>query len=106
MIDGLRPGGFIRRNDVCRRRLKQFLILVGTLPSALVPAWEVLQLDTQDPSLKRVQSPVIAFHVVGVLFRLSMITNHADLLLQFLVVGRDNSRLAARSQILSRIETE
>src|SRR5260370_26318581 len=106
MIDALRTGGFRRRNDVCRRRRKQFLILVGTLPSALVPAWEVLQLDTQDPGLKRVQSPVVAFHVVVVLFRLSMITNHADLLRQFLVVGRDNSRLAACSQILSRIEAE
>src|SRR6266849_4367623 len=106
MIDGLRPGGFIRRNDVCRRRLKQFLILVGTLPSALVPAWEVLQLDTQDPGLKGVEAPVVALHVVVVLFCLPMIANHANLIRQFLVIGRDYSCLAARAQILSWIEAK
>src|ERR1700688_1566521 len=106
MIDGLRPGRFIRRDDVCFRRRKQFLILEGMLPPALVPAREVLQLDTQDPGLQGVQSPVVAFHVVVVLSCLSMITNHADLLRQFLVVGRDNSCLAARAQILSGIKAE
>src|SRR5712692_5278768 len=105
MINGLRPRGFIRPNDVCFRR-KQFLILVGTLPSALVPAWEVLQLDTQNPGLKGVQAPVVALHVVVVLLCLSMIANHANLLCQFLVVSRDNSRFAARAQILSGIEAK
>src|SRR5437764_13123797 len=66
----------------------------------------MLKFDSKHLSLNGIQPAVVAFHIVVVLFVLSVIAKHAALARDFLVVGCDRSCFAASTEILAGIKTK
>ncbi len=67
-----------------------------------VPFRQTPQLDVQQSGLDRVQSSVVAFHVVVILLCLAVIAQHLDFVGNASIIRSHCTCFAARSQILSR----
>src|SRR5271165_1034906 len=66
----------------------------------------MFQLLPQDAGLNRIQPAVVAFYVVVVLLRLTMVADDPDLGGDGHVIGRDCSGLAAGAEVLPWVEAE
>src|SRR6202035_5534804 len=73
---------------------------------SVIPIRQALEFCVQQPSLKCVQSAVVAFNVVVILLGLAMVAQHADFLCEAGIVGGHRASFAAGPQVLSRIEAE
>src|SRR5271157_991849 len=66
----------------------------------------MIQFQSENPCLNRIQPAVVTLYVVVILLRLAMVAQHPYSLCQVWIVGRDCASLTASTQILAGIETE
>src|SRR5271157_211141 len=66
----------------------------------------MIQFQSENPCLNRIQPAVVALYVVVILLRLAMVAQHPYSLRQVWIVGRDCASLTASTQILAGIKTE
>src|SRR5580692_10894085 len=83
-----------------------FLITGGSSPALLRPLWEVLQLYSQNAGLDRVQAAIVAFNIMIIFLRLTVIAKPSDFLSQIRIVGGDRAGFSAGAQILTGIKAE
>src|SRR5260370_9467800 len=95
----------IGADHLLHRRQQIVISLGGSLPAG-VPLGKVSQFGCQNSRLDRIQAAVIAFDIVIILASLAVVAQHAHLAREYFVIGRDRTCLAARSQILSRVEAK
>src|SRR5437868_4163637 len=95
------------RNYPDLRDPRQTLAITNSDTTAsAIPLLEVAQLDSQQRGLEGIETPVVALDVMVVLLRLPMLAQLAHEVEPTGVVRSDRSRLAARTQVLPRVERE
>jgi len=76
VVDRAGPFGFVGDNDAG----EEFVVASGSGASFGVPVIQVAELDSQKTGLDCIEAAVVAFEVVVVLFGLTVVSQHLDLL--------------------------
>src|SRR5258707_8901100 len=71
-----------------------------------IPLGKMLKFRWQDSGLDRIKPPVVPFDFVVILLRLRVIAQHPRFLRDGLIIGRDRTRFAARTQVLAGVEAK
>src|SRR5581483_11073967 len=95
--------GWLMRNGYGFVVSEKSVISSGRLPTLLIPARQMGELDAQNSCLDSIEPSVVALDVVVVLLGLTMIAKHADLAGKLFVISRDCARFSACAQIFPGI---
>ncbi len=106
VIHSLRPSRFRGDNDKILRLREKFVIAVSEGSARFIPPGKVLELHGQPAGLDGIEPAIIALHVVIILLRLAVITNHLHALGHRLVISCDGSAFTASTEILSGVKAE
>src|SRR5947208_6314548 len=106
VVDRSRPDRDVWEDDRPLGIGEELVVVTCSLSPLLVPLRQMTKLHPQETRLDGVEPAVVALEVVEVFSRLAVVAQHLAAPRELLVVGRDGARLAARAQILPRIEAE
>ena len=94
--------GSAKTRAVFREKL---VVLAGVLAAHLQFVFEVAELDPQDGGLQGVEPAVQAHGLVKVAFLAPVIREHANLLGELRIMGKDGAAVPVAAQRLARVET-
>ena len=85
---------------------QHLVVHIGHGTALFGPLFDVTQLDQQHGGLQRIEAAVVTEYVVLILDALSVISQQAELIRQFGVVGDDGASIAKGTQVLAGVETK
>ncbi|ODS62993.1 MAG: hypothetical protein ABS41_07415 [Arenimonas sp. SCN 70-307] len=88
---GLRPRRHFRQQQISH--CQPIKILARDCRTTRIPFVQTLQLDSQHCRLDRIQTAVVALHLVNVFHARAVITQHADTVRDFWIVGGDRATI-------------
>ena len=106
VVDSPGPSRLMGNGDAAGGEAKQLLIAIGNVPALFIPFLEMLELQSQDAGLNRIQPAVVSFEFVIILLRLPVVAQHPDFLCKLFIVGRNRARFSASAQVFSWIEAK
>src|SRR5437879_900533 len=80
VVDSPGPSRLIGNGDAAGGEPKQLLIAIGNVPALFIPFLEMLELQSQDAGLNRIQPAVVSFEFVIILLRLPVVAIQAGIL--------------------------
>src|SRR6185503_16027908 len=108
VIDRVARRGFVGKGDrpgLAQRREQRVVALGGRAPLR-GPRIQVAKLDAEERGLQRIEPAVVAFELMVVLLRLSVVTDHADVFRDGFIVGGHRTRFTAGAEVLARVKAE
>ena len=88
------------------RVVKEPIVQLGLLAPCVVPLGQVLELHPEDGALDLIHPAVETFHLMIVLLRPAVVSQHANPAGDFRVVGHNGTAVAVSAQVLAGIEAE
>src|SRR5277367_5065464 len=76
VIDGAGPRWLERQRELGRNLAQQLLVSCRNFPPLLIPFREVPQFYTENTRLDRIEPPIVTFHLMVILARLPVISQH------------------------------